>query len=145
MTTATMTPSYHAGLSPDTPAIVMASSGEVTTYAQLDERSTRFARALRARGLGVGDHIAILMENNRPFLEIAWAAQRSGIHYTAINRHLRPLEVQYVLDDCGARALISSEALADVVADLDVSRISIRISALGDVSGFDRYDDVLAG
>ncbi|MDV6268479.1 MULTISPECIES: acyl-CoA synthetase [Rhodococcus] len=145
MTTATMTPSYHARRSPDTPAIVMASSGEVTTYAQLDERSTRFARALRARGLGVGDHIAILMENNRPFLEIAWAAQRSGIHYTAINRHLRPLEVQYVLDDCGARALISSEALADVVAGLDVSRISIRISALGDISGFDRYDDVLAG
>ena len=55
-----------------------------------------------------------------PFLEVLWAAQRSGLHYTAINRHLRPAEVQYVLDDCGATALVSSAAMAEVVAGLDL-------------------------
>ena len=54
-------------------------------------------------GLGPGDHIAILMENNLRYLEVAWAAQRSGLYYTAINSHLRRDEVQYILDDCGAR------------------------------------------
>jgi fatty-acyl-CoA synthase len=29
-------------------------------------------------------------------VEVAWAAQRSGLYYTAINSHLRPAEVQYV-------------------------------------------------
>lgn len=86
-------PSTHARATPDRPAIVMASSGETVTYAQLEERSIRFARALRSRGLRPGDHIAILMENNRPFLEICWAAQRSGLYYTAINRHFRAGEV----------------------------------------------------
>src|SRR3954451_8688047 len=84
------------------------------------------------------------MENNRPFLEVAWAAQRSGLHYTAVNSHLRPAEVQYVLDDCGATAVVSSEAMAELVAGLDLSRIPVRIAAVGDVPGFERYDDVLA-
>src|SRR6185436_308432 len=121
------------------------SSGEVTTYAELESRSTRFARALRARGIVAGDHIAIVMENNRPFLEVLWAAQRSGLYFTAINSHLRPGEVQYVLDDCGAVALVSSAAMADVVAGLDVSRMALRVSAVGELDGFERYDDVLSG
>ena len=141
---AEMTPGWHAAHTPDRPAVVMGSSGTVVTYRELEERSTRFARALRSRGLHVGDHIAILMENCPAFIEVAWAAQRSGLYYTAINRHLRAAEVQYVLDDCGASALVSSDALADVVAALDMSRIPVRISAGGDLPGFERYDEVLA-
>ena len=38
-------------------------------------------------------------------------------------RHLRPAEVQYVLDDCGATALVASEAMAEVIAELDLARI----------------------
>jgi len=139
-----MTPGWYAEQTPDAPAIIMGLSGDTVTYGQLEERSGRFAGALRSLGLGVGDHIAILMENNRQYLEIAWAAQRSGLYYTAINTHLRAGEVQYILDDCGAVALIASEAMADLIAGLDLSRIGIRISALGDLSGFESYDDVVA-
>ncbi len=140
-----MTPGWHAGLVPDAPAIIMGSSGETVTYAELDERSVRFARALRTLGVGVGDHIAILMENNRPYLEVAWAAQRSGLYYTAINTHLHAEEAQYILDDCGAVALVTSERMGDVIAGLDLSRIGIRISVRGELAGFESYDDVLAG
>jgi long-chain acyl-CoA synthetase len=138
-----LTPSRHAHLTPDAPAIVMAGGGTVT-YAELDDRSCRFAAALRSRGLGPGDHIAILMENDRPFLEVAWAAQRSGLYYTAINSHLRPGEVQYVLDDCGAKALVSSSAMDAVVDGLDLSRVGVRVSAAGSLPGFSSYGSVLA-
>jgi long-chain acyl-CoA synthetase len=139
-----MTITVHAERRPEAPAIVMGGSGEVVTYRDLDERSARFANALRQRGLGVGDHIAILMENNRAWLEVAWAAQRAGLYYTAVNRHLRPGEVQYILDDCGATALVTSESLADVVAGLDLSRIPVRVSAAGRLPGFDDYDAIVA-
>jgi acyl-CoA synthetase (AMP-forming)/AMP-acid ligase II len=139
-----MAPSWHAAQTPDVPAIVMGSSGVTVTYRQLDERSRKFAHALRSRGLKVGDHIAILMENCPAFIEAAWAAQRAGLYYTAINSHLRPGEVQYVLDDCRAAALVSSQALTDVVAGLDTSRIPLRVSADGGLAGFERYDDVVA-
>ncbi len=141
---AEMTPGWHAAHSPDRAAIVMGSSGEVVTYRELEERSTRFARALRSRGLLVGDHIAILMENSPAFLEVAWAAQRSGLYYTAINRHLRAGEVQYVLDDCGATALVTTDAMIDVVAGLDLTKIPVRIASGADMSGFERYEEVLS-
>src|ERR1700757_4629567 len=141
---AEMTPGWHAAHTPDRPAVVMGSSGTVVTYRELEERSTRFARALRSRGLRVGDHIAILMENSPAFVETAWAAQRSGLYYTAINRHLRASEVQYVLDDCGAAALVTNSSMADVVVSLNFSRIPVRVSVGADLAGFERYEDVLA-
>jgi long-chain acyl-CoA synthetase len=144
MTTEPMTPTWHAERKPDLPALILGASGEVVTYAQLEERSIRFARALRSRGLHIGDHIAILMENNRAYLEVAWAAQRSGLYYTAVNSHLRPGEVQYVLDDCGAVALVTSEAMAEVVESLDLSRIPVRVVAAGELAGFERYEETLA-
>ncbi|MCX5044245.1 acyl-CoA synthetase [Aldersonia sp. NBC_00410] len=139
-----MTPGWHAEHTPDKPAIILAASGEVVTYAELEDRSIRLARALRARGLKVGDHLAIVLENHRAFLEVTWAAQRSGLYYTAVNRHLRPSEVQYVLDDCGAVAIVSSAEMAEIVAGLDSSSMLARISVEGDLPGFERYDDMLA-
>jgi fatty-acyl-CoA synthase len=144
MMTISMTPTWHAERTPDVPAIIMATSGETSTFAELEDRSIRLARALRERGVTAGDHIAILMENNRQYLEVAWAAQRSGLHYTAINRHLRPAEVQYVLDDCGAVVLVASEQTTPVVASLDLSRVRVRIAAVGEVPSFESYVDVIA-
>jgi fatty-acyl-CoA synthase len=129
---------------PNAPAIIMGATGETASYEELEDRSSRRARVLRARGLGEGDTIAICMENNRAYLEIAWAAQRSGLRYTAINSHLRAAEVQYVLDDSGATALFSSAAMADEVARLDLSVVPVLVSAEGDLPGFERYADLLA-
>lgn len=139
-----MSPDWHAAVTPEALAIVMAHSGETVTYGQLDDRSRRFATALRQQGLRAGDHVALLMGNERAFLEVAWAAQRAGLYYTAINSHLRSREVQYVLDDCRATALVCSADLAAVAAGLDVSRIPVRVSAGGHLRGFVHYDDVLA-
>ena len=142
--TVSMTPSWHAQHTPAASAIIMGSTGETTTYAELEDRSRRLAQALRSRGLTEGGHIAILMENSSQFLEVAWAAQRSGLHYTAVNTHLRHAEVQYVLDDCGATALVTSATMASVIASLDLSRVSVRVCAVGELAGFERYDEILA-
>jgi long-chain acyl-CoA synthetase len=139
-----LTPTWHAEHTSEAAALVMAGAGETVTYAELEDRSRRLAAALRARGVAAGDHIAILMENNCAFLEVAWAAQRSGLYYTAINSHLRTGEVQYVLDDCGAVALVASEAMADVVAGLDLSRIPVRVAGAGVLPGCEPYDALLA-
>ena len=79
-------------------------SGEVVTYAELDARSNRLAQLLHARGLRFGDHIAVCLENSPRFLEVTWAAQRSGLVYTPINYHLTAEEMAYIVGDCDARA-----------------------------------------
>ena len=115
-----MTGERHVGAQaeehPGRPAVVMAGSGAVTTYGQLNERSNQLAHLMRNAGLRTGDHIALMMENGSEFLEVAWAAQRSGLYYTAINSHLRRDEAQHILDDCGATALFVSATLAGMAA-----------------------------
>ena len=75
---------------------------------------------------------------------MAWAAQRSGLYYTALNSHLRSAEVQYILDDCGATALVTTPAMADVVSKLDLSRVPVRLSVGGRLPGFGDYDAAVA-
>jgi long-chain acyl-CoA synthetase len=113
-----MHPSHFAKSTPDKPAFIMAGSGEVVTYLQLEQRSNQIAQLFRSLGLQPDDHIAIHMENNRHFMEIVWAAQRSGIIYTAISTHLREEEIAYIVDNCEAKVLISSIALGDLAGNI---------------------------
>jgi acyl-CoA synthetase (AMP-forming)/AMP-acid ligase II len=132
--------------SPDRTAIVMGLEGTVTSYRDLNERSLSLANMLRAWGLRRGDGIAILMENKAAYLEIAWAAQRSGLYYTAVNWHFHPREVGYIIEDCEARVLFTSAQMADTVAQLApaMARIERVVSVDGGISGALSYADCLA-
>ena len=133
-----MHPAAIAAEAPDRPAIVMAGSGEVTTFQELDHRSNQIARALRRGGLERGGCMAILMENNARYLEVVWAAQRSGVHYAPINRHLGADEVAYIVNDCGATTLVGSAALPvmkDLSPDL-MPKVDTRLVVGGDVDGW---------
>ncbi|NEW85995.1 acyl-CoA synthetase [Rhodopseudomonas sp. WA056] len=101
-------PSIHAKTTPDKVAYRMASTGQALTYRQLDERSNQGAHLFRSLGLKAGDHIALLMENRLAFMEICWAAQRAGLYYTAISRYLTKDEIGYIVQDCGAKVVITS-------------------------------------
>ena len=60
----------HAVVTPDRAAVVMHPSGHIRTYADLERTSVRLAHALRARGLGRGDHLAVLLDNQPEFFDV---------------------------------------------------------------------------
>ena len=97
-----MHPSVFAETTPDKPAYAMAATGQVVTYRELNDRSNQGAQLFRALGLQVGDGVAIMMENHPIYYEVLWAAQRSGLRYTAISSRLTPGEVEYIVKDSGA-------------------------------------------
>ncbi len=138
-----MWPGFHAETAPDRAAYIMAATGEVVTYAQLNDRSNRAARLFWDLGLRFGDNVAILMENRREYLEVAWAAQRSGLRYTAVNWHLTADEAAYVVDDCDARALVASSHFADLAEDLldRTPKVAGRFAVGGPIEGHEPYDD----
>src|SRR5947209_12683062 len=111
-------PSVYAKSTPDKIAYQMAGTGKAITYRELDELSNQGAQLFRALGLKAGDHIALLVENRLAFMEICWAAQRSGLYYTAISRYLTPDEIAYIVKDCGAKVVITSPKCADQVKGL---------------------------
>src|SRR6201986_4864225 len=111
-------PSIHALTNPNKIAYQMASTGKAITYRELDELSNQGAHLFRKLGLKAGDHIALLMENRLAFMEICWAAQHSGLYYTAISRYLTPEEIAYIVKDCGAKVFITSPKCAEQVKGL---------------------------
>ncbi len=59
-------------------AVIMATTGETITYAELEARSNRLAHLLRNRGLKRLDHYSIYMENNARYVECCAAGQPPG-------------------------------------------------------------------
>ena len=139
-------PSITAQTYPHKPAIIMGGSGEVVTYRELDERSNQGAQLLRSLGLKAGDHIALMMENNARFLEICWAAQRSGIIFTPISTHLKRDETAYILENCGARLFISSLQLAALAEEVlgEAKSVEYFYMVGGIRAGFESWEEALA-
>jgi len=125
----------------------MADSGAVVSYQELDERSRRLAQLLRAGGLKPGDHIAVLLENHPRYFEVFWGAQRAGLYTTPVNWHLKADEAGYIVDDCGATALVTSSALRPIAKELEphLSAVTIRLMIDGALDGYEPYEDAIAG
>lgn len=139
-----MHPTVHAKTTSNKPAYIMAATGEVVTYKELDESSNQLAHLFRDAGLKVGDSIAIFMENNARYYEICWAAQRAGLYYTAIPSRLTADEVAYIVADCGARLFFASSDLAPVgelVSGNHLPKIERKFIVGGEMAG---YEDMVA-
>ena len=134
-------PSVHALTQPDKVAYQMAATSEAITYRELDERSNQGAHLFRELGLEAGDHIALLMENRLVFMEICWAAQRSGLYYTPISRYLTQGEIEYIVSDCGAKLVITSPKCAEQIKNLVKSAAAPLFYMLDEpLSGFRSWD-----
>ena len=90
-------------LHPDRTALV--SPGARVTYAELAERVRRAARLLEELGLEPGDRFAILMANDRRFLELLLASGRAGTIAVPLNWRLTPAELEHPMGDAGAEVL----------------------------------------
>ena len=139
-------PCHHALRTPDKAAYVMAGSGETVTYRQLEDRSNQGAQLFRALGLARGDSIALLMDNNARYFEICYAAQRSGLFFTAMSSRLSAQEAEYIIDDCGATLLVVSASLADQAAALAARnpRVAHRYVVGGAIPGHRSWEAALA-
>src|SRR5215472_12401934 len=141
-----MWPGKHALERPSHPAYVMAGSGEVVTYRELDDRSNRLAQMFFDAGLRFGDHIAVFMENRAEYFEPCWAAQRSGLFFTCINSHFNADEVAYILDDCDAQVLVVSSTLREVAEELvdKMPNVKVRLVVGDPVEGYEPYEEAIA-
>lgn len=109
----------------------MAGSGEVISYRQLDERSNRAAHLFRAAGLRRGDVVALWAENHPRYFDIAWATQRAGLYLVCISSKANAAEVEYIVNDCGAKLFITSSGMGPLADDVAARLPSLRRYLLG--------------
>ncbi len=88
------------------------------TYAEIDERVTRLARALANRGIGYGDRVAILMTNRIEVMESYFAIHRLGAIAVPVNFRLAANEAAFIIEDSGTKAIIVDAELAPLAGEL---------------------------
>ncbi len=95
----------QAGRRPGQPAVVDA-TGRSLTYAELDERANRVARALRSEGVGPGDRVAVMMERGPQLLVALLGTLKSGGAYVPVDPGYPADRVRFLLDDSRAKVVI---------------------------------------
>jgi long-chain acyl-CoA synthetase len=134
---------HWASATPDAAALVW--SGGTRTFADLDANASRLARALRHRGLGEGDAVALIAGNHPAFVETYYACLRAGFRLTPVNWHLTGDEASYIVSDCEAKALVTTIDFAVVARSCFARARDCRIALVagGDVEGFERIEDAM--
>lgn len=118
---------------PDHPALVFGT--EEVTYRRLWERARRYAAVLGRFGIGPGDRVALLLTNTPEFPAAYFGVLALGAAAVPVHALLRAGEIEYVLRDCGARALICDAPLLDqgarAAAAADVQVLAIGLEQRG--------------
>ena len=136
-----MFPAQYASSHPERPAVIMATSGDTITYAELEARSNRLAHLLRAQGLKRLDHYSVFMENHIKYFEACVAGERSGLYCTCINSYLKADEVAYILQNSESQVLITSPAKLEVAKAAIEHCPNIRLCLVVDSPAQDFEDD----
>jgi len=93
----------------DTPAIVFKDIR--ISYAELAARADAFARGLLALGLGPGDHVVIWMPNSIEWNVANFAIAKIGAVTVTCNSRYKGVELEYVLRQSDAKALVMMDRL----------------------------------
>ncbi len=87
-------------------------------FAELENQSARLAQALLERGVQRGDRVAIFMDNTWPCLVSLFAVLRSGAAFMVVNPQTKADKLRYMLDDSGARILLTDTQLNPILREL---------------------------
>jgi len=114
----------HARERPDAP---MLTFGErVVTWHEMDERSTRVAQALRAAGVGSQDRIAFLDKNGLEYFEVLFGGGKLNVVNVAVNWRLAPREIEYIINDAGAKVLVAGPGFGSHLDEIEASLATVR-------------------
>jgi long-chain acyl-CoA synthetase len=100
---------HHSREWPDKIALVMGERS--ISYAQLDARVNRLARALRRAGVGRGDAVGAALENGFEWFELLNAVGKLGAQLVPIGYRMKGPEIAFLAGDSSARIIVATAAL----------------------------------
>ena len=99
---------HAAGTWPDAAALVFPHQQARLSFADYRAEALALAGALAARGIGIGDHVALLAENRVEWAVVQMACAALGAVFVPLNTHYRKDDLAYALKQSDAKALICS-------------------------------------
>ncbi len=128
------------------PRTAVVFEGTRLTYSDLNRRVNQAAHALISLGLRPGERIAVLSDNSARYLEIYLAAAKLGVSVTPLNTRLSDAELDYIVKDSEAVAIVAGDGYAKRAAALRAAAPAVRtaISLDNHQDGFTEYEAALA-
>lgn len=93
------------------------------TYKKVLEQVQQFAGGLKLHGVSKGDKVAILLNNSIEYIIAYYAAVYIGAVAVPLNIFLKLEEVAYILNDCKARAFVTSSDFKGIMGSLNINRV----------------------
>jgi long-chain acyl-CoA synthetase len=116
---------------------------QTRTFRQINDAANKVVRLLRERGLKEGDAVALLCSNRAEFVEVLSGCLRGGYRLTPVNWHLNADEVEYIINDCDAKALFADTRYPSGVS-AKAPQLTLKVSIGDDADGFEPYTKLLA-
>jgi len=113
-------------------------------YAKLDRVTQRVAGHLHRLGLQAGDRLVLFLANEREFVHALLAALRLGAIAVPVNTREQRPELGFILNQCGAKAIVFDAALADrLPSPAEAPALAVRLSVGGAAPGATPFEELL--
>lgn len=134
-----------AKATPDKTAIIF--HDQRTSYREFDERANQIANGLIQLGIEPGDRVALYIHNLPIFMEAYYGILRAGASVVPFNVLYKAGEVEYILNDSGAKALLTFAPFAPVALAAAANALDLRhiiVAAPEPIQGATLWRDAFA-
>ncbi|WP_257463243.1 non-ribosomal peptide synthetase [Archangium lipolyticum] len=112
---------HWAERTPDAPAV--ASGDSPMSYRELTRLAGRLARHLRGMGIGHGDVVAVCAPHSAELVVAQLGVLKSGAAWLPLEPRHPPSHLERLVQDAGARAVVTTAGLAHLVTGIPVVRL----------------------
>ena len=92
-------------------AVAVVSDGRTVSYRELDRRANQLAHALRKRGVGADILVGLCLNRTTDMIVALLAVLKAGGAYVPLDPEYPADRLAFMLEDCGAKVLITEESL----------------------------------
>ena len=114
----------HGAGRPDEVALVQ--DDRSLTWAELYERAQKTANLLASLGVGPEDRVAMLEKNGIEHFEVFFGAALLNAVCVDVNWRLAPPEVEYIVNDAGAKVFVVGEDFVPVLDAIEPNLTSVK-------------------
>ncbi len=138
--------STRATLTPNRQALYDVYTGQVCTFAELNQRANRLANFMREHyDLQKGERVSILAHNCLPYVDLLFGLGKIGAIFAPLNFRLTARELTYIIHDCQPKVLVCgpefTQLLEEIRLNTDIKGI---ISLEGaEIPGAQPYEEML--
>lgn len=97
--------------------MVFSSGTQSIAFAEMNRRANQLANALRSRDIGAGSRVAILTKSQVDCALLVFAAMKIGAVCVPVNWRFGVEEIRFVLEDAGARLLVTDAEFSQRVVE----------------------------